>query len=122
LKLSSIALNSVHAPADAAEDEPLESEDRSATLEVVLAACVTAALFTALVTALVTALTALFTALDEPLIARKLPLARDTSADPTARDKTPSQIRQLFRSIFGRDDPEATLGPCVTMIPPSNCW
>jgi hypothetical protein len=115
LKLSSIALNSVHAPADAAEDEPLGSEDRSATLEVALTARFTAALFTAL--------TALFTALlGELLITRKLPLARDTSAKPTARDKTPNQIRHLLRTsgeatkAFNRDVPEATWrGPCVSM-------
>jgi len=88
----------VHALAEPAEDDPLGSEDRSDTLDVVLTARFTAALFTALV--------------DEPLIARKLPLASDTSAKPTARDKTPSQIRRRLRAdeftdALGSDDPEA---------------
>ena len=108
LKLSSIALNSVHELA-AAEDDPLGSEDRSATLDVVLSARFTTALFTALVTAVTALLTAL---VDELLITRKLPLARDTSANPTARDKTPSQIRH-FRSTptespLNEDEPECT--------------
>jgi hypothetical protein len=53
----------------------------------------TAALLTALVTALVTALSC------QPPSARKLPLARDTRAKPTARDKTPSKMRQVFRIL-----------------------
>jgi hypothetical protein len=87
--------------AAAAEGEPFESEedDRSATLEVDLSARFTTALFTALFTALVTASTALFTALRcELLITRRLPLARDTSAKPTARDKTPNKIRKRLRA------------------------
>jgi hypothetical protein len=45
-------------------------------------------------------------------IARKFPLARVTSANPAAKDKTPSQIRHFLRAddftaAFGRD-PEAT--------------
>jgi hypothetical protein len=119
LKDSSIALVSVHELAPPPESEPPESEDRSATLDVVLSARFT----TALVTAFVTALTALFTALvDELLITRKFPLARDTSANPAARDKTPSQIRHLLRTpaesadVFSRDVPEATCRrPCVSM-------
>jgi hypothetical protein len=90
LKESSIALVSVHALA-APPEELLGSEDRSATLDVALSA-LTTALLTAPVTALVTAL------LWTPPIARKLPLARDTSANPTPRDKTPSQIRHLLRT------------------------
>ena len=102
----------MHALAAPAEDEPLESEvdERSGTLDLDL----TARFATAL-TELVTALTAFFTALlGELLIARKLPLARDTSANPTARDKTPSQIRHFLRApaestnFLERDDPEDT--------------
>jgi hypothetical protein len=113
LKLSSIALNSVHEAATA-EDGPPGSEDRSATLDVVLSARFTIALVTALVTAFVTALTALLTALaDELLITRKLPLARDTSANPVARDNDPSQTRHFLRppaasTALNRDDPERT--------------
>jgi hypothetical protein len=103
LKESSIALVSVHALA-APPEELLGSEDRFATLDVVLSA-LTTALLTTPATALVTAL------LCAPPIARKFPLARDTSANPTARDKTPSQIRQLFRGVLGSDDPAASLGP-----------
>jgi hypothetical protein len=90
LKLSSIALNSVHDPALKAEDDSLGSEERSDTTEV---DPFTATLFTALVTALFTALvTALFR---KPPNARKLPLARDTRAKPNAREKIPSPIRHL---------------------------
>jgi hypothetical protein len=113
LKLNSIALTSVH---DAAADEG--SEDRSATLDVVLSARFT----TALVTAFVTALIALFTALvDELLITRKLPLASDTSANPAARDKIPSPIRRFLRAdeftdVFSEDDPVASSRErCVSM-------
>jgi hypothetical protein len=117
LKLSSIELISVHEAADPAEDDPLESEDRSATFEVVLTARFT--------TALVTALTAFFTALFDELIARKPPLARDTSAKPTARDKTPSPIRHLLREdeltdASCEDGPVATSRErCVSMRYPS---
>jgi hypothetical protein len=84
----------VHEAALPAE-EPLESEDRSDTTEGNLTARFTTALVTALFTALVTALfTALVTALfGERPNARKFPLARDTSANPTASDKTPKPIR-----------------------------
>jgi hypothetical protein len=85
LKLNSIELNSVHELAATAEDE----SDLSDTTEGDLTARFTAALFTALVTALVTAL------FGERPNARKLPLARDTRAKPTARDKIPSPIRHL---------------------------
>jgi hypothetical protein len=95
LKTNSIELVSVHAPALTAEDDSL-GMDRSDTLDVDLTARFAAALLTALVTALVTALfTTLF---GEPLITRKLPLARDTSAKPTARDKTPNPIRHFLRT------------------------
>jgi hypothetical protein len=56
-------------------------------------------------------------------MARKLPLARDTSAKPTARDKTPNQIRHRLRTpaesinALNRDNLEdASLGPWVSMI------
>jgi hypothetical protein len=127
LKLSSIALNSVHESAEPAEDDPLGSEDRSATLDVVLSARFTAALVTALFTALLTALTALFTALvDELLITRKFPLARDTSANPTVRDKAPSKIRRRLRAdeltdASGEDEPVArSRERCVSMRYPSS--
>jgi hypothetical protein len=80
LKLNSIELNSVHVSALIADDDPLESE-RSDTTEGDL----TARFATALVTAL----------FGERLNARKLPLARDTRAKPTASDKITSPIRHL---------------------------
>jgi hypothetical protein len=84
----------VHALAAPAED--VGSEVRSDTTEVDR---FTAARVTAFFTALVTALTALFTAfLCELPSARKLPLARDTSAKPTASDKAPSKIFHLLRA------------------------
>jgi hypothetical protein len=111
LKLNSIALISVHALAAPPESEPPGSDDRSATLDVVLSARFITALVTAFVTAFVTALTALFTALvDELLITRKFPLARDTSANPAARDKIPSKIRRRLRA----DDPTGEDEPLET--------
>jgi hypothetical protein len=122
-KASSIALVSVHEFADPAEDDPFGSDDRSATVEVVLSA----RFITALVTAFVTAFTALLTALvEEPLITRKFPLARDTSANPAARDKTPSQIRRRLRADeltdpSCEDEPVATSRErCVSMRYPSS--
>jgi hypothetical protein len=89
----------VHTLAAPADGEPFESEVRSATLEVDLSARFTTALFTALVTAFTALVTALFTTLRcELLITRKLPLARDTSAKPTARDKAPNKIRKRLRA------------------------
>src|SRR5205814_5311151 len=96
--------------------DPLGSGDRSATLDVVLTARFTTALLMAPVTAVVTALLCTLPS------ARKLPLARETSAKQTARDKTPSQIRHFLRAGeftdgFGRDGPEAMpRGPCVSMV------
>jgi hypothetical protein len=72
----------VHEDALTAEDDSLVSEDRSDTTE---GDRFTAALLTALVTAL-------FGELPND---RKFPLARDTSAKPTAREKIPSPIRHL---------------------------
>jgi hypothetical protein len=101
LKLNSIELISVHEPA--AADDPLGSDDRSDTVDVDLSARFEAAL----VTALFTALAALF---DELPITRKFPLARDTSAKPTASDRTPSPIRHLRARTESADtfnsDPE----------------
>jgi hypothetical protein len=105
LKLNSIELNSVHVPALKAEDDPLGSEDRSDTTDVDLTARFATALVTALFTALVTAL------FGERPNARKLPLARDTRANPNASDKTPNPIRQLLgipaeNTALFRDEPE----------------
>jgi hypothetical protein len=112
LKLSSIALNSVHDPALKAEDDSLGSEERSDTTEV---DPFTATLFTALVTALFTALVIAF--LGERPNARKLPFAAmETSAKPVANDNTPSPIRQLLRTpvdtdVLKRDSSEWTSPP-----------
>jgi hypothetical protein len=98
LKLNSIELSAVHVPALTPEDS-LGSDDRSDTFDVVLSARFAAALFSARFAA------ALFTAPVAALFGertndRKFPLARDTRAKPTARDRIPSPIRHL------RDGPE----------------
>ena len=73
-----------------AEDEPLESEDRSTTWEADRAArLITTALLTALVTALLCTLP----------IARKLPLARETS-----------ELRWTRRSAFGAEAGSRAVG------------
>jgi hypothetical protein len=115
LKLNSIELSAVHVPALTPEDS-LGSDDRSDTFDVVLSARFATALFTAPVTALVTAL------FGERPNDRKFPLARDTRAKPTARDKIPSPIRHFLSTpaectALNSDGPERTsLGRRVSIV------